>query len=342
MLRNFSDALKCLLEFSFNFFQSRPLESRRFTKEPMLDKIQGTHIFFQHTMQPLPAPPSPATYASLIRAALDEDGAARDVTTLSLVDPAARITADIIARHGCRVAGAMIAEQVFKTLDPALAVEIRIPDGADAAPDDIILTIAGAAGSILSAERVALNFFQRMTGIATATKAYVAAAATVEGSRCKILDTRKTAPGFRVLDKYAVLCGGGANHRMGLSDMALIKDNHRKLWKTADAARLDLAVAAAREKFPGIPVEVEVETFDELASALSASPPPEWIMLDNMPPPLMREAVALIAGRSKVEASGGINASTVCEVASTGVDAISIGALTHSVKAADLSLEIRD
>ena len=289
-----------------------------------------------------PTPLASETLAALIRAALEEDGAARDVTTLSLVDPTAKITADIIARHDCRVAGATVAETVFKTLDPALAVEIRIPDGADAAPDAVILTVSGSAGSILSAERVALNFFQRMTGIATATKTYVAAVATVEGAKCKILDTRKTAPGFRVLDKYAVLCGGGTNHRMGLSDMALIKDNHRKLWKADSAARLDLAVAAAREKFPGIPVEVEVETFDELASALASAPPPEWIMLDNMPPPMMREAVALIAGRSKVEASGGINADTIREVAATGVDAISIGALTHSVKAADLSLEIRD
>ena len=278
---------------------------------------------------------------TLIRVALEEDGAARDVTTLSLVDPTVSVCADIIARHDCRVAGTELAELVFKTLDPALAVEIVIRDGSDAAPGDVILTVSGSAGSILSAERVALNFIQRMTGIATAAKDYAAA---VAGTKCVILDTRKTLPGFRALDKYSVLCGGGTNHRMGLSDMALIKDNHRKLWRNGDSATgagLDIAIAETRRKFPGIPVEVEVETFDELRSALAAAPPPEWIMLDNMPPAMMREAVALIAGRCKVEASGGINAATIREVAETGVDAISIGALTHSVKAADLSLEIR-
>ena len=283
----------------------------------------------------------------LIRIALEEDGAARDVTTLSLVDPAARVTADIIARHPCRIAGADVAAQVFTTLDAVLTVKIVIPDGADAAADEVVLTVTGTAASILSAERVALNFMQRMTGIATVTKAYVAA---VAGTKCVILDTRKTLPGFRALDKYAVKCGGGTNHRMGLSDMALIKDNHRKLWRTCrysdgqsgDRATLDFAVAETRRKLPGIPVEVEVETKEELISALAAVPPPEWIMLDNMTPAQMRESVALVAGRCKIEASGGINAATVREVAETGVDAISIGALTHSVKAADLSLEIRE
>jgi len=279
-------------------------------------------------------------FSTLIQTALEEDGAARDVTTLSLVDPQARVTADILARHACRVAGTDVAAQVFTTLDASLEISIAIPDGKDAAADDVVLTITGAAASILSAERVALNFMQRMTGIATATKSYVEA---VAGTGCVILDTRKTLPGFRELDKYAVRCGGGTNHRMGLSDMALIKDNHRALWASHSnaATHLDFAVAETRRKFPGIPVEVEVETFDELHSALSASPPPEWIMLDNMPPAMMREAVAIVAGRCKIEASGGINFATVREVAETGVDAISIGALTHSVKAADLSLEIR-
>ena len=146
-------------------------------------------------------------------------------------------------------------------------------------------------------------------------------------------------PGLRVLDKYAVKAGGGTNHRMGLSDMVLIKDNHRKLWRGGDPARLDQAVFAARAKFPGVPVEVEVETFDELHSALLAKP--EWIMLDNMAPDRMAEAVRIIDHRCKVEASGGINEDTVRAAAEAGVDAISIGALTHSVKAADLSLEIR-
>ena len=270
-----------------------------------------------------------------IRAALAEDGADHDVTTLSLVDPAATVDAVILARHDYRTSGATVAEAVFHEVDPALAVDILLPDGSAAAPGAEILRIRGRAASILSGERVALNFMQRMTGIATATAAYVRA---VEGTGCTILDTRKTVPGLRVLDKYAVLCGGGTNHRMGLHDMVLIKDNHRHLWRGADPTRLDQAIAAARARFPGIPVECEVETFEELESALRGAP--EWIMLDNMPPADMARAVRIVAGRCKLEASGGINADTVRAAAESGVDAISIGALTHSVKAADLSLEI--
>jgi nicotinate-nucleotide pyrophosphorylase (carboxylating) len=270
-----------------------------------------------------------------IQAALKEDGAARDVTTLALVDPEAVASADVIARHPCRVAGTTVGATVFKLVDPSLEIEIRVRDGADVGAGDVLLAVRGSAGSILTAERTALNFMQRMTGIATATRSFVAA---VVGTRCAILDTRKTAPGLRLVDKYAVKAGGGTNHRMGLHDMVLIKDNHRKLWKGGDPARLDQAVAAARAKFPGVPVEVEVETFEELRSALLGKP--EWIMLDNMPPAAMREAVAIVAGRCKLEASGGIDATTIRAVAETGVDAISLGCLTHSVKAADLSLEI--
>ena len=272
---------------------------------------------------------------SAIQAALKEDGASHDVTTLALVDPAAIVSAEIIARHPCRVAGTTVGATVFKLVDPSLEIEFRVRDGADVAAGDVLLVVRGSAGSILTAERTALNFMQRMTGIATATRSFVAA---VVGTRCAILDTRKTAPGLRLVDKYAVKAGGGTNHRMGLHDMVLIKDNHRKLWKGGDPARLDQAVAAARAKFPGVPVEVEVETFEELRSALLGKP--EWIMLDNMPPAAMREAVAIVAGRCKLEASGGIDATTIRVVAETGVDAISLGCLTHSVKAADLSLEI--
>jgi nicotinate-nucleotide pyrophosphorylase (carboxylating) len=270
-----------------------------------------------------------------IQAALKEDGASRDVTTLALVDPEAIASADVIARHPCRVAGTTVGATVFKLVDPSLEIEIRVRDGADVGAGDVLLAVRGSAGSILTAERTALNFMQRMTGIATATRSFVAA---VIGTTCAILDTRKTAPGLRLVDKYAVKAGGGTNHRMGLHDMVLIKDNHRKLWKGGDPARLDQAVAAARAKFPGVPVEVEVETFEELRSALLGKP--EWIMLDNMPPAAMREAVAIVAGRCKLEASGGIDATTIRAVAETGVDAISLGCLTHSVKAADLSLEI--
>ena len=270
-----------------------------------------------------------------IRSALSEDGADHDVTTLALVDPEAIVTADILTRHPCRTAGATVGEQVFKQVDPSLKVSIRVQDGSDIKTNEVILSVTGRAASILTAERTALNFMQRMTGIATATRTFVEA---VAGTRCVILDTRKTVPGLRLIDKYSVKAGGGTNHRMGLADMVLIKDNHRKLWKGGDPARLDQAVLTARAKFPGVPVEVEVENFDELRSALEAKP--EWIMLDNMVPAMMREAVQLVAGRCKLEASGGINADTLRTVAETGVDAISLGCLTHSVKAADLSLEI--
>lgn len=270
-----------------------------------------------------------------IQIALKEDGTSRDVTTLALVDPEAVASAEIIARYSCRVAGTTIGTKVFKLLDPSLEIEIRVQDGADVDAGDTLLVVRGSAGSILTAERTALNFMQRMTGIATATRSFVAA---VAGTKCTILDTRKTVPGLRLLDKYAVKAGGGTNHRMGLHDMVLIKDNHRKLWKGGDPTRLDQAVAAARAKFPGVPVEVEVESFEELHSALLGNP--EWIMLDNMPPATMREAVKIVAGRCKLEASGGIDATTIRAVAETGVDAISLGCLTHSVKAADLSLEI--
>ena len=276
----------------------------------------------------------PAVLA-LVRTALAEDGADRDVTTLSLVDPAAEVSATILARHACRVSGTTVAEAVFHEVEPALSVEILLPDGSTASPGADLLRIRGRAAAILTAERVALNFMQRMTGIATATETYVKA---VEGTGCAILDTRKTPPGLRLVDKYAVRCGGGTNHRMGLHDMVLIKDNHRRLWRGGDPSRLDQAIAAARARFPGVPVECEVETFEELDSALRGAP--EWIMLDNMPPADMARAVAIVAGRCKIEASGGITLATVRAAAESGVDAISIGALTHSVKAADLSLEI--
>ncbi len=275
------------------------------------------------------------TVITAIQAALDEDGANHDVTTLSLVDPDAIVIANILTRHPCRTAGATVGKKVFEMVDPSLDVKILIPDGADIDTDDVMLTVRGNAASILTAERTALNFMQRMAGIATATRSFVKA---VAGTKCAILDTRKTVPGLRLIDKYSVKAGGGTNHRIGLHDMVLIKDNHRKLWKDGDPNRLDQAVLAARAKFPGIPVEVEVENFDELRSALEAKP--EWIMLDNMPPAQMREAVNIVNGRCKLEASGGINADTVRAAAETGVDAISLGCLTHSVKAADLSLEI--
>lgn len=269
-----------------------------------------------------------------VAAALAEDVGPGDATTLALVDPAVMATGEILAREACRVSGAGVGKMVLERVDPALRVEIVVPDGQDVAKGGAILTIRGRAASILVAERTALNFMQRMCGIATLTGRFVDAVGTYG---TMILDTRKTTPGLRVFEKYAVRCGGGANHRFGLYDRVLIKDNHRRLWQGHDPDRLDLAVAAARKAYPALAVEVEVESVAECVSALRGRP--EWIMLDNMDCGRMRECVALCRGKAKTEASGGITLDRAREVAATGVDAISLGCLTHSAPSVDLSLE---
>jgi len=269
-----------------------------------------------------------------VAAALSEDLGTGDATTLALVDPRVTATGEILAREACRVAGASVGKQVLALVDPSLEVETVVPDGVDVGAGGTILTIRGKAASILVAERTALNFMQRMCGVATLTRRFVEA---VREFGTLILDTRKTTPNLRLFEKYAVRCGGGTNHRFGLFDRVLIKDNHRRLWQGGDPDRLDLAVAAARKAFPSLEVEVEVESVAECVSALRGKP--EWIMLDNMDCPTMRACVALCRGVSKTEASGGITLERAREVAATGVDAISLGCLTHSAKAVDLSLE---
>jgi len=272
--------------------------------------------------------------AAAVAAALAEDVGTGDATTLALVDPAVMATGEILAREACRVSGAGVGKMVLERVDPFLQVEIVVPDGQAVAKGDTILTIRGKAASILVAERTALNFMQRMCGIATLTGRFVDA---VSAYGTMILDTRKTTPGLRVFEKYAVRCGGGTNHRFGLYDRVLIKDNHRRLWQGGDPDRLDLAVEASRRAFPALAVEVEVESVAECVSALRGRP--EWVMLDNMSCGMMRECVALCKGISKTEASGGITLDRAREVAATGVDAISLGCLTHSAPSVDLSLE---
>lgn len=269
-----------------------------------------------------------------VKSALEEDLGTGDVTTLALVDPAVKATGEILARQACRVSGASVAAAVMKRVEPELTVEILVPDGQDVEAGGTILTIRGKAASILTAERTALNFMQRMCGIATLTAQFVDA---VREFKTLILDTRKTTPNLRVFEKYAVTCGGGTNHRFGLYDRVLMKDNHRKLWKGGDPDRLDLAVDAARKVYPHLAVEVEVESIDECKSALRAKP--EWIMLDNMDCETMRSCVDLCKGISRTEASGGITLEKARAVAATGVDAISLGCLTHSAGSIDLSLE---
>ena len=281
-----------------------------------------------------------------VRLALDEDLAdaldARrtkwcDATSEALVDPKAVATGEIYAKGtGCVVAGATVAKAVMKAVDPKIKVQILKGDGSVVKPKEPILTFRGRARSILAAERTALNFMQRMCATATLAKKFVDA---TKRYGTLILDTRKTTPGLRVFEKYAVTCGGGTNHRMGMYDRVLMKDNHRRLWKGGDPDELDQAVVAARRKFPKLAVEVEVESLRECASALKAKP--EWIMLDNMSCADMKKCVKMCRGISKTEASGGITLERAREVAATGVTAISLGCLTHSAGSVDLSLEWR-
>lgn len=281
-----------------------------------------------------------------VRLALDEDLASAtglvaspwiDATSQALVDPSAVATGEIFPKGaGCVVAGATVAKAVLRTVDPGIRVRILIPDGSRAAPGEPILTFRGKARSILAAERTALNFMQRMCATATLTRRFVDA---VKRYGTMILDTRKTTPGLRVFEKYAVLCGGGSNHRMGMYDRILMKDNHRRLWRGGDPDALDQAVVAARKAFPRLEVEVEVESLRECESALKAKP--EWIMLDNMDCADMRRCVRMCRGISKTEASGGITLDRARAVAATGVTAISLGCLTHSAGSVDLSLEWR-
>ncbi len=279
-----------------------------------------------------------------VRLALDEDLAdaadARktgwcDATSVALVDPDAVATGEIYSKGtGCVVAGATVAKAVMKMVDPKIKVTIVKPDGSTVKPKETILTFRGKARSILAAERTALNFMQRLCATATLAKKFVDA---TKKYGTQILDTRKTTPGLRVFEKYAVLCGGGTNHRMGLYDRVLMKDNHRRLWKGGNPDELDAAVLAARKKFPKLAVEVEVESLRECASALKAKP--EWIMLDNMSVADMKKCVKMCKGISKTEASGGITLERAKEVAACGVTAISLGCLTHSQGSIDLSLE---
>lgn len=267
----------------------------------------------------------------LIRAALAEDIGPGDLTTQSVLDGSECGKAVALAKSGLVVAGMDVFREVFLFLDPSLSFSGNFKDGQTAERLDTLAEISGNLAGILKAERVALNFFQRMCGIATTARSFVEA---VQGTKARIVDTRKTAPGLRMLDKYAVRAGGGANHRFGLYDGVLIKDNHIEA-----AGGITAAIERARRNIPHTArIEVEVKDLDEVGEALAARA--EIIMLDNMAIEDMRQAVSVIGGKALVEASGNISLSNVREVALTGVDIISAGALTHSVKAADISLLI--
>lgn len=270
----------------------------------------------------------------LIERELAADAGPGDATTLALVDAASTASARVVARHELMPAGICVAGEVFRMADPGLQVEVLRPDGEPVQAGTALLRVTGPARALLTAERTALNLLQRMTGIATATECLVR---IVTDYGTQILDTRKTVPGLRRLDKYAVKCGGGTNHRVGLHDAILIKDNHLAFWRQKNRGTLADAVQCARTAYPNLKIEIEVDTLDQLREALPGKP--DWVLLDNMPPETVAEAVALCGETCKTEASGGINRDTIREYARAGVTAISIGALTHSSRAADLGLD---
>lgn len=265
----------------------------------------------------------------IIENTLEEDLGSGDVTTDAIFSVDDTCEALIIAKEEGIIAGIPIAERVFQKLDPEVTVAQKLKDGEHVNPGDEILVIKGSIHAVLSGERLSLNLLQRMSGIATATSKYVAA---ISGYRTRILDTRKTAPGLRVLDKYAVSIGGGCNHRFGLYDAVLIKDNHIDF-----AGNISNAVEIVRNKYQSkFKVEVETSTLDEVREALKAGA--DIIMLDNMTVEMMKEAVRIINGKSITEASGGITLDNVRQIADTGVDFISVGAITHSSPALDIGL----
>lgn len=274
-------------------------------------------------------------FEPLIEQALAEDLSGGDVTTEALVLPQLQGKAFFQAKSPGMLAGVAIASMVFQRVDTTLNFTVLIPDGKQVKPGDVIVTVEGSIASILKGERTALNFMQRLSGIASQTKQYVEA---VEGLDVRILDTRKTTPGLRSLEKYAVVMGGGQNHRFYLGDQILIKDNHLAIMQSQGVG-LKEVIAQAKQKAPaGMKIEVEVKNMDETQQAAETGV--DIIMLDNMSLDEMRQAVGLIAGRAQIEASGNITLDNVRQVAETGVDYISVGALTHSVIALDISLEL--
>lgn len=275
--------------------------------------------------------PYPLVYEPLVRAALLEDlGRAGDLTTDMVVPADATASARFVARHPGRVAGLTVSLSAFRLLDPGLTIETLIPDGSDVSPGDTLAVVSGLARPILSAERTALNLLGRLCGIATATRGLVQA---VEGCKARITCTRKTTPGLRALEKEAVRLGGGSNHRFGLDDAVLIKDNH-----LIAGGGIQAAVARARAGLGHmVKIEVEVDTLAQLEELIPLGV--DAVLLDNMPPETLARAVRMVDGRMLTEASGNINARTVRAVAETGVDMISVGWLTHSVTNFDVGLD---
>lgn len=296
-------------------------------EEPLPESEEGAKRRDVELLAPLPILVEP-----LLRRALEEDlGVAGDLTTDATVPPDLRVTAHLLARAGGRIAGLEAAVATIRLLDPAVEVEGRARDGEDVPPGAVLAVLRGQARSLLAAERTALNLLGRLSGIATATRALVE---RIASSPARVVCTRKTTPGLRVLEKYAVRAGGGANHRFGLDDGVLIKDNHRLL-----AGGLGEAVRRVKARVGHmVKVEVEVDTLDELDQVLGLDV--AAVLLDNMPLEVLREGVRRIGGRILSEASGNIDRRSIADVAATGVDLISVGWLTHSAPALDVALDV--
>jgi nicotinate-nucleotide pyrophosphorylase (carboxylating) len=277
---------------------------------------------------------TPEDFLPLLRMALEEDIGPGDATSLATVPFELEARAMMVARQSMTVCGLTVAQQVFHEIDPNVTVVSCVMDGRTVTAGEELLHIVGPARSILTAERTALNFVQRLSGVATQTARYVQA---IAGTKAKVLDTRKTTPGWRKLEKYAVSCGGGANHRVGLYDLILIKDNHLAALRQQTDRAIMAAVERSREAFPNLKIEVEADTLEDVSEAVESGA--DIILLDNMPPDVLRQALKLIDGRAKSEASGGITLQTIRAVAETGVDYISVGALTHSAISVDVALD---
>ena len=285
--------------------------------------------------KPTPALPPPGVLQAVIDRALEEDLGDGDVTTSALVSGDLSGEARIVAHESGVLAGLPVAMAVFHRVDPSLAAVAMVSDGNRVEDGDCAGTVAGKLASILMAERTALNFLQRMSGIASVTSRYVDA---VSGTKAEILDTRKTAPGLRVVDKYAVAAGGGRNHRLNLGDGVLIKDNHIAALRAVGAGTAKI-IQIARENSPhGMKIEIEVESVEEARAAIEGGA--DIVMLDNMSLEEISEAARFAKGQCLTEVSGGVTLERVPEIAATGVDLISVGALTHSVKALDIGLDI--
>jgi nicotinate-nucleotide pyrophosphorylase (carboxylating) len=280
---------------------------------------------------------SVAEIRAAVKVALAEDIGSGDATTLATVPPGLTARAVMRAREPLIVAGTEFVVMAFRELSQKVKVQKILRDGRQAKAGEVLLKISGPARPILTAERVALNFIQRLSGVATQTSKFVTA---VRGTGAQIIDTRKTTPGWRRFEKYAVACGGGTNHRIGLFDMVLIKDNHLAALRNEKPNAIAAAISHARKKYPKLKIEVEADTLAQVRQALDASA--EMILLDNMNPIQLRQAVKAVNGRAQTEASGGVNLQTVRAIAQTGVDFISVGALTHSARAVDVGLDFEE